>query len=67
MSQSSCIATTTASGASLQIEREEAERLLLRAGFESRDPCDRWITPDGRILTSEQALPEAVPTLAAVA
>jgi hypothetical protein len=65
MSQSSFIATTTASGASLQIAREEADRLLLDAGFESRDRSDRWRTPDGRTLTREQALPEAMPVSAA--
>jgi hypothetical protein len=67
MPQSSFIAATTASGASLQIAREEADRLLLGAGFESRDCADRWMTPDGRTLTSEQALPEAMPMLASAA
>jgi hypothetical protein len=66
MSQSTFIAARTASGASLQIAREEAERLLLEAGYESREPSDRWRTPDGRMLTSEQALPEAVPMLASL-
>ena len=67
MSQSTFIAATTASGATLQIAREEADRLLLNAGFEAREPADRWKSPDGRTLTSEQALPEAVPMLAHVA
>ena len=64
MSPSPQIATTTASGASLRIPREEADRLLLRAGFRARGVEDRWRSPDGRTLTSEQALPEAVPMLA---
>ncbi len=67
MSQSTFITTRTVSGASLQIAREEAERLLLQAGFEAREPSGRWETPDGRTLTSEQALPEAMPMLASVA
>jgi hypothetical protein len=67
MSQSTFITTRTVSGASLQIARVEAERLLVQAGFEAREPADRWMTPDGRTLTSEQALPEAMPMLASVA
>ncbi len=67
MSQSTFIAATTASGATLQITREEADRLLLNAGFEARERSDCWRAPDGRTLTSEQALPEAVPMLAPVA
>jgi len=64
MTGSSFIETTTVSGASLQISREEAERLLVEAGFKRRVAPGRWMTPDGRVLTSEQALPEAVPMLA---
>jgi len=67
MSESTFIATTTASGATLQIAREEADRLLLDAGFQAREPTDRWRAPDGRTLTSQEALPEAVPMLAHVA
>ncbi len=67
MSSSSLIAATTATGATLQIAREEADRLLMEAGFEARERSDRWRAPDGRTLTSEQALPEAVPMLARVA
>lgn len=67
MASSSFIETTTVSGASLQIAPEEAERLLLEAGFQSRVAPGRWMTPDGRVLTSEQALPEAVPMLVAAA
>jgi len=63
----SFIETRTVSGVSLQIAREEAERLLVEAGFESRVFAELWITPDGRTLTSEQALPEAVPMLVAAA
>jgi len=67
MSDSSYVEVTTASGVSLQIAREEAERLLVRAGFEPRATPGRWTTPDGRSVTREQALPEAVPVLVAAA
>ena len=67
MFDNSYIQVTTASGASLRITREEAERLLVRAGFEPRATPGRWTAPDGRNVTREQALPEAVPVLAAVA
>lgn len=67
MSQSTFITTRTVSGARLQIAREEAERLLVQAGFAAQEPSGRWETPDGRTLTSEQALPEAMPMLASVA